>query len=272
MNENSADFAVAAAELGVPLQSDQIAAFEAYAALLLEWNERFNLLGPAAAAALWSRHFLDALTVVRGLPAQVDDNPTRVLDVGTGAGIPGIPMQIAFPQWEVTLLEVTNKKVHFLELATRELGLRHAQVAQGRAEDLAHDATHREAYDLCVARAVAHTSALVELTLPFVARGGYAILYKGMTALSEEIQDAEPARVILGAAAPSVIPISMGGDDARSLVRYLKTSRTPSALPRRAGVPEQRALTATDGSRIAAAVQAARERRQKLRERPRRRT
>jgi 16S rRNA (guanine527-N7)-methyltransferase len=270
VNETSAEFAAAAAELGVPLHGDQVAAFEAYAALLLEWNERFNLLGPAAVAALWSRHFLDALTIVRGVPNHANDTPTTVLDVGSGAGIPGIPLQIAFPHWEVTLLEVTNKKVHFLELATRELGLSRTQVVQGRAEDVAHDTVHREAYDLGVARAVTHTSALVELTLPFVAVGGSAILYKGMTGLSEELQDAEPARVILGAAPPSVIPISMGGGDSRSLVRYLKTSRTPSTLPRRAGLPEQHALTAADGTRIAAATAAARERRRKLRARPRR--
>jgi 16S rRNA (guanine527-N7)-methyltransferase len=264
------DLLAGTAVLGIALDGDQLARFRAYATLLVEWNERFNLLGPAAVRELWSRHLLDALTIVLALPhgAATDGMPRTLIDVGSGAGLPGIPLRILFPHWAVTLLDATSKKVRFLELVARELELDNVQAVTGRAEEVAHDREHREAYDICVARAVTHTAALVELTLPFVTMHGSAILYKGLNGLSEEVQAAEPARVILGAAAPAVIPVTAPLDSARCLVRYVKQSRTPRQLPRRAGVPEQRPLTQADAARIRAEVAAeARARR----ERPRRR-
>ncbi len=258
-----AAFEAGLAALGVPATLQQRAALERYAGLLREWSGRFNLLGPAALQSLWSRHFLDAVTMVLALPGGVAAalaTPYHVLDVGTGAGLPGIPLQIMFPNWQVALLESTAKKVRFLQLAAGELALPRLEVLGGRAEDLAHEPEQREAYDICVARAVTQTAALVELTLPFVMVGGSAILYRGMATLSEDLHTAEPARVVLGAAPPVVAPVGVGAADATCLVRYAKVVRTPRELPRRSGVPETTPLTAKDAARINAAGAHARHR------------
>ncbi|HWE61481.1 MAG TPA: 16S rRNA (guanine(527)-N(7))-methyltransferase RsmG [Chloroflexota bacterium] len=247
-----------ASALGMTLSEEQQRLFAAYAHLLLEWNERVNLLGPAAVRHLWSRHLLDALTLARVLPAGAAGDYLQVIDVGSGAGLPGIPLQIAFPQWQVTLLEATGKRARFLELAQRDLDLANLRVVAGRAEEVAHDRDYREAFDLCVARAVTHTPALVELTLPFVRVGGNAVLYKTLGGLSEELSAAEPARVLLGGAPPVVTPVS-SGEDERYLVRYAKHSRTPASLPRQAGIPEHRPLSRVDAERIAAELAARRE-------------
>jgi len=252
-----------AGALGFTLDLDALARFELYARLLREWSGRMNLLGPAALRELWRRHLLDAITVLPALPPGTieDREPYALLDVGSGGGIPGIPLAILFPHWNVTLLEATGKKARFLEIAAVELGLPGLNVVNGRAEEVAHDPEYREAYDACVARAVTHASALVELTLPFVAIRGAVYLYKGLHGLSEEIAAAEPARVILGAAPPTVLPITAIPDAARCLVRYVKISKTPRALPRRPGLPEQRPLTAADGARMRAEEEMARARR-----------
>jgi 16S rRNA (guanine527-N7)-methyltransferase len=257
LEESLAGFTAGAADLGIQLESTQQAAFQAYHALLSAWNCRFNLVGPAAAASLWSGHFLDALTIVRAVPRGVCASNTgpsfAVLDVGSGAGLPGIPLQIAFPRWHVTLLEVTTKKVRFLEYAVRELDLHGTTVVQGRAEEVAHDPAHRGKYDLCVARAVARTAALLEITVPFVPVGGHVVLYKTMVSLRDELQQAEPARTILGAGPAEVIPVLPGEDDGHCLVRYHTVARTPAVLPRRAGMPEHHPLTVADCERIGAA-------------------
>jgi len=271
--EDLATLVAGARALGIALGPEQQARFVAYSELLLEWNERINLLGPAAVLALWSRHLLDALTIIAALPVALADTTMAqaVLDVGSGAGLPGIPLQIAFPAWQVTLLEATGKRATFLELAAAELGLSNLQVLQGRAEDLARDGDYREAFDLCVARAVTNAAGLVELTLPFVAIGGSVILYKSLAGLGDELQAAETARVLLGAAAPSVVPLS-GDLDGRCLVRYQKLGRTPSQLPRSTGVPERHPLTQADAVRIAAEQAMAKERRAARKaQRPRRR-
>jgi len=234
------------ASLGIHLDEHQGATFAAYVELLLAWNRRFTLFGPSAAAELWSRHCLDALTVVLALADQPVERERTCLDVGSGAGIPGIPLAIAFPRWRVTLLESTAKRVRFLELAREQLHLANVRVVGGRAQELAHDALHRAAYDLCVARAVARTAALLELTLPFVRRHGEVILYKGVKSLRDELDEAEVARQMLGASVPAVTPAALAGSIGGCLVRYQKLAETPPALPRRAGSPPRESPTARD--------------------------
>jgi 16S rRNA (guanine527-N7)-methyltransferase len=234
------------ASLSIHLDEHQAASFEAYAELLLAWNRRFTRLGPRAAAEMWSRHCLDALTVVLALPGKPVERERTCLDVGSGAGIPGIPLAIAFPRWQVTLLEVTAKKVRFLELAREHLRLANVRVVGGHAQELAHDAMHRAAYDLCVARAVARTAAVLELTLPFVHRNGDVILYKGVKSLRDELNEAEAARHMLGASAPEVTSAVLAGSIGGCLVRYQKVAETPAALPRRPGSPPRQPHTARD--------------------------
>lgn len=270
MSESLEALVEGAGALGIELSDRQRAQFAGYAELLLEWNERINLLGPAAVQQLWTRHLLDALTLVKALPSGSEAPGFRLIDIGSGAGLPGIPLQIVHPEWEVTLLEATSKRARFLETACHHLGLSQTDVVAGRAEDVAHEKDYREAYDLCVARAVAHAGALVELTLPFVRVGGDAVLYKTLNGLADELEGAEPARVIVGASAPVVIPIDPGADG-RCLVRYGKLRRTPSPVPRRAGVPELRPLTRADGERIAAFVAAEQERKALRRQQRKRR-
>ena len=262
--DSPATLIAGARALGVLIDRKALARFETYVTLLRDWSTRINLLGPAARRELWRRHLLDALTLLPALPpeALVPDSVFSLIDVGSGGGIPGLPLAILFPHWEVTLLEATGKKARFLETAARELELEGLRVVSGRAEEAAHDREHREAYDLCTARAVAHAPALVELTLPFTAIRGIVYLYKGLHGLSDEIAAAEPARVLLGAGPPTIYPVTALPDAARCLVSYVKIAKTPAALPRRAGLPEQRALTAEDGARIRAEQTARRARRQ----------
>jgi 16S rRNA (guanine527-N7)-methyltransferase len=249
VNENAPGLAQSAGALGIKLDAHQLEQFAAYAELLALWSQRFNLLGPSALSSLWSRHFVDALTIVRALPL-TDGVQASVIDVGSGAGIPGIPLRIAFPHLRMSLLEVTAKKARFLERAIHELALENTTVLHGRAEELAHDARYREAFDLCVARAVSRAAALLEVTLPFVARGGAAVLYKTRNVIGDELLAAEDARIALGAASPTVTPV----DDLRCLVRFNKIAHTPRSLPRGAGVPEMRPITSSDRATIEAAT------------------
>lgn len=248
--------------LGVALNGEHLARFQVYTDLLRLWSTRINLLGPAALRQLWERHLLDALTLIPALPPGMIEGPPRsLIDVGSGGGIPGMPLAILLPRWPITLLEATSKKARFLETVADELALEEVRVVQGRAEEVGHQDEHREAYDLCVARAVTHTAALVELTLPFVTVHGAAYYYKGLNGLGEEIEAAEPARRILGAASPTILPLTALPDTARCLVCYVKIAQAPAGLPRRAGLPERQPLTAVDGARIGGGSAATRDRR-----------
>ena len=231
--------------LNIHLDEHQAASFAAYVQHLLTWNRRFTALGPSAAAGMWWRHCLDALTVVLALPDTPIERERTCLDVGSGAGIPGIPLAIAFPRWNVTLLEGTPRKVRSLEVARDHLRLANVRVVGGRAQELAHDALHRAAYDLCVARAVARTAAVLELTLPFVRPNGDVILYKGVNSLRDELDQAEVARHLLGASVPEVTPAMHAGSIGGCLVRYQRVAETPAALPRRSGSPPHQPFVPT---------------------------
>ena len=230
-----------AERLGIPLSPQQLDAFRLYRSELLAWNStRANLTAITAPDDVESLLFLESLACARALP---DSSPTRLIDIGTGGGFPGLPLAIAFPRLDVTLVEATGRKVRFLEHVIGLLGLRNCRAFQGRAEDLAHDPEHREMYDAATARALAPLPALVELCLPFVRVGGVLIAPKGADA-EIEIHAASNALAALGGESEGIIlpdpETSVPADHRLVLIR--KSAPTPYQYPRRNGVPARRPL------------------------------
>lgn len=237
-------------ELGIHLTPKHIKAFGVYQRELLDWNQRVNLTAITQENHIEIRHFLDSLTcliaVRQFLPASprkgTGGEALRLLDVGAGAGFPGIPLKIVCPEWHVTLLEATGKKVQFLEHMRDALGLKGMEVIHGRAEDLARDPAHRERYDWVTARAVAEMPVLAELTLPFARIGGLVVAMKAATAEAEAAA-AGHAMALLGGELAKVIALQLPGlAEERRLVVVRKTACTPDAYPRRAGMPAKRPL------------------------------
>ena len=228
-----------ARSLGVELSGEALAAFDAYAALLRSWNERMNLVSKASLAKVETRHILDSLTAALAL----DGPPSgKIIDVGTGAGFPGLPLKIVFPAIDLTLVEATQKKTRFLEAAVEALGLDGAAVVAERAERLGQDPAYREAFDVVLARALAPLPVLAELTLPLCRRGGMVVAYKS-PGVEGEVAEARGAIKLLGGAPPRMVevPATVTGD-ARVLVTIKKRSPTPRKYPRRPGTPARQPL------------------------------
>jgi len=232
-----------AGRFGAPLTDRQIDAFRLYRAELLSWNAtRANLTAITDADEVESRLFLESLWCAAGLPAGIASGG-RLIDVGSGGGFPGLPLAIAFPELDVTLLEATRKKVDFLQHVIRLLGITNCRAFHGRAENLAHDPEHREVYDAVTARALAPLPALVELCLPFAKLDGVLIAPKG-AGVEEEISEASNALSVLGGEAHGIIlpepdfPIPAD----HRLVIIHKVTPTPDSYPRRSGVPTRRPL------------------------------
>jgi 16S rRNA (guanine527-N7)-methyltransferase len=227
--------------MGVDLAPAQQAQFEAYYRLLSDWNTRFNLTAITDYTEVQLKHFVDSLTAAPLLSA-VSGTRGKLIDVGAGAGFPGVPLAIAFPDLRVTLLEATGKKVRFLDELVRELGLENAIAVHARAEEYAHQPDQRACYDFAVARAVAPLRTLVEYTLPFVRRGGLLIAYK---AIDAEAESREAARAIqqLGGRLRELKPVKIGDlADVRHLVVVEKVAATPDLYPRAGGLPKHKPL------------------------------
>jgi len=231
-------------EPGLDLSPAQFAAFEQYASLLYEWNQRFNLTAVRGFEEIWSRHFLDSLTclrTMRGTPMN------RVIDVGTGAGFPGLALKIAHPEMQLTLVESVEKKAKFCAEVVRALGLENVDIQTARAEELGRMPEHREQYDWAVARAVAPMSVLAEYLLPFVKVSGKMLAQKGKDG-AQEAKLAENACTALGGELERVLPVTdvpigtLPGVEARTLIVVAKTRGTPERYPRRAGIPSKRPL------------------------------
>lgn len=235
--------AAGVARLGYPLTSAQLSLFETYRSELRSWNEHTNLTSITEAAEVETRHFLDSLTVLLALDTGEATSPClRILDVGSGAGFPCVPLKIVLPQARVSLLEATGKKVRFLRHIVTVLGLPDVDVLQGRAEDLGHLPPHREAFPLVVSRAVAPLATLVELCLPFCSIGGrFVALKKGN--ITREIESARAAIELLGGDKPRIInvPLPLPGND-RCLISIRKVAPTPDRYPRSPGIPAKRPL------------------------------
>jgi 16S rRNA (guanine527-N7)-methyltransferase len=232
--------AYAREKLGLRLDAGQMEAFGWYAAELLRWNERQNLTAITDPQGIEVRHFLDSLTCLLALEGE---QVQRLVDVGTGAGFPGIPLKIVCPHLELTLIEATGKKAEFCRHVVHELGLQGVEVLHARAETVAHQEAHRERYDAALARAVAPMAALVEYLLPFLRVGGVAVAQKGETGPAEA-QASEGALRILGGAVERLIPLQLPGVvETRYLVRVRKLAATPTRYPRRPGIPVKRPLS-----------------------------
>ncbi|MBI4329361.1 MAG: 16S rRNA (guanine(527)-N(7))-methyltransferase RsmG [Chloroflexi bacterium] len=229
--------------LRIELYPRQVQAFALYRDTILEGNRRANLTGLASAGEVERLLLLDSLTVALALPHPVSAG-TRLLDVGSGAGIPGIPLKLAFPELSVTLLEATGKKARFMREAVATLRLHDVTVVAGRAEEIAHQPEHRESYPLVTARALAPLATLAELCLPFASVGGRVIAPKGR-GVDEEIAQAQRAIALLGGSVREVVPVSLPElPPGRCLVVLEKVASTPALYPRRPGVPKKRPLFA----------------------------
>jgi 16S rRNA (guanine527-N7)-methyltransferase len=221
------------------LTGQQVRGLITYERELLDWNRKFNLTALRDAESIRTKHFLDSFSCVLAWGAKP---PHRLIDVGTGAGFPGLPLKILYPLMKLTLVESVGKKAMFCEHIVRLLNLDSVQVVKGRAEDAGCTAEHRERYDWAVARAVANMNVLGEFLLPFVRVGGTALAMKGESGPAEA-QLAEKAMRLLGGKLQHVIRISLPGIvDERTLILVEKFAATPPKYPRKAGLPVKRPL------------------------------
>ncbi len=226
---------------GIDLTPIQQQHFEEYYRLLVEWNEKFNLTAITEYTAIQLKHFLDSLSAAP-LLLNAGVFEKKLIDVGAGAGFPGMPLALALADLRVTLLEATGKKVRFLDEVTREIGLENVTSVHARAEEYARDTKHRERFDFAVARALAPMRTLVEYTLPFVRVGGICIAYKAVEA-EEETRAAKRGIEILGGRVREIVAVKLGDlDDVRRLVVIDKTAPTPDLYPRAGGAPKSKPL------------------------------
>lgn len=223
-------------KLGISLTEQQSEQLYEYYRLLVEWNSFMNLTGITEFSEVVQKHFVDSLSIVKVKNMNDVDN---LIDVGTGAGFPGLPLKIVFPHLKVTLLDSLNKRIDFLNAVIEKTGLTGIETIHGRAEDFAKPGLKREIYDLCVSRAVANLATLSEYCLPYVKIGGEFIPYKSGE-VAEELQDAKSAVFLLGGKVESCENFDLPGSDIhRSLVRIKKVGGCPKKYPRKAGMPSK---------------------------------
>jgi len=222
--------------LGLELDPQQLARFRTYYEELVQWNRRVNLTSITDYAGVQVGHFLDSLTVVPALATSPDERCLRIIDVGTGAGLPGIPLKILCPDIALVLLEATARKAEFLRHVVDRLGLDNAEIVVGRAEEVAHQAEYREKFELVTSRAVA------PLPTPFCVPGGRFVAQK-KGAIDEEIREAGRAMELLGGRLREVKPVDLPEfTDDRCLVIIDKVLPTPAKYPRRPGMPAKRPI------------------------------
>jgi 16S rRNA (guanine527-N7)-methyltransferase len=221
------------------LTGRQVMALITYERELLDWNRKFNLTALRDAESIRTKHFLDSFSCVLAWGA---NPPHRLIDIGTGAGFPGVPLKILYPGMKLTLVESVGKKAMFCEHITRLLGLDGVEVIHGRAEQVGCTPEHREQHDWAVARAVANMSVLSEYLLPLIKVGGTMLAQKGESGPAET-QSAEKAIRLLGGKLRQVIPVNLPGvADDRYLILLDKFATTPPKYPRKPGLPLKRPL------------------------------
>lgn len=221
------------------VEQDKSEQFGKYYQMLIEWNEKINLTAITEETEVAYKHFLDCISVFE---SKVIESGDRIIDIGTGAGFPGIPMKIYDSSLKITLLDSLNKRINFLNEVTNGLGLRDVTTLHGRAEDYGTNKDHREKYDICVSRAVANLATLSELCLPFVKVGGYFIAMKGPKA-DEELEAAKKAIGLLGGKVEKVINYDISDKDFdHNMILIKKISATSTKYPRKAPKPSKEPL------------------------------
>lgn len=224
-------------EFDIEINEEQIKSFEKYMNLLLEWNEKINLTAITQPEEVKLKHFVDSLTVLKYIN---DDD--KVIDIGTGAGFPGIPLKIMKKNAKITLLDSLNKRINFLNIVIETLNLSNIQAIHGRAEEIARNKLYREKYDVAVSRAVANLSTLTEYMLPFVKVGGKCICMKGAN-VNEELKKAKNAIKELGGEVERVDNFYLSdNDNERNIIVIKKIKETKSKYPRKAGTPSKEPL------------------------------
>ena len=224
--------------MGIDLSEKQFLQFEKYYELLTEWNSFMNLTAITEHEEVLKKHFLDSLSIVKAV--KMEDIHTT-MDIGTGAGFPGIPLKISYPHLKVVLLDSLGKRVKFLNHVINELGLEDISAIHGRAEDFARQAEYREQFDLCVSRAVANLSSLSEYCLPYTRKNCLFVSYKSGK-VEEELENAKRAISLLGGKVEYVSKFMLTDAGERALVVIRKEKHTPNKYPRKAGLPSREPL------------------------------
>lgn len=223
-------------EFGIHLNPIQIDQFLQYKDLLLEWNEKMNLTAITEDKDIIIKHFLDSISIGKFFDFSSTET---VIDIGTGAGFPGIPLKIAYPNIKITLMDSLNKRIEFLREVVSKLSLNGAKPVHGRAEELGQDKLHREAYDVSVSRAVAHLSVLAEYTLPFIKVGGIFLCMKSINC-DEEIEASKKAITVLGGKIVDQKDVHIPFSDISHRIIFIKKEKeTPSKYPRKPGKPSK---------------------------------
>lgn len=226
-------------ELNIQINEIQKKQFDTFYSMLVEWNKVMNLTGITEYEEVIEKHFVDSLSIVNIFDLS---EVNTLIDVGTGAGFPGIPLKIAFPHLKITLLDSLNKRIHFLDSVIDELKLDGIYTIHGRAEDFAKKDDYRERYDLCVSRAVANLSTLSEYCLPYIRVGGMFISYKSGD-VDDEVLESKKAISILGGKLDNVVKFQLPGTDInRSFIKIEKIKNTGKKYPRKAGLPSKEPL------------------------------
>jgi len=225
--------------INISVDNTQIEKFTLFYNILIEWNKKMNLTAITDFEEVVEKHFIDSISIHQFYPL---NRSLSVLDMGTGAGFPGIPLKIIFPELQIVLVDSLKKRVSFLEEIIDRLQLKNIKAIHSRAEDLAGDAAYRENFDLTVSRAVANLSLLCEYCIPFVKRGGNFISYKS-NQIEDELKEAEKAIRILGGSIKEVQKFHLSGTEAgRSFIIIDKIGKTPVHYPRRAGIPSKKPI------------------------------
>lgn len=234
MNYNTTKFINDLKEIGIELSDEQLEQFLTYYEMIIEKNKVMNLTTITDFDEVLEKHFEDSLSLIQAVDLEKSQT---VIDLGTGAGFPGIPLKIAFPNLQITLADSLNKRILFLDDVIRELGLTGIDTVHGRAEDLAKNSDYREKFDLCVSRAVANLSTLSEYCLPFVKIGGKFISYKAGEC-DEEVAASKSSIFLLGGKISDIKKFELG-ESGRAFVIIDKVSGTPKKYPRKAGTPSK---------------------------------